>query len=85
MGGVATHYCPVGSSLPASHWTVGSVPSPELRPPSSPTGSTRLHCPSAPSGLETLGVVMDEYMDMICCRDSVKADGRKSGKKRCGG
>ena len=26
------------------------------------------------------GVVMEEYMDMICCRLSVKAEGRKSGK-----
>ena len=28
------------------------------------------------------GVVIEEYMDMICWRLSVKADGRKSGKKR---
>ena len=28
------------------------------------------------------GVVMEEYMDMICWRLSVKAEGRKSGKNR---
>ena len=28
------------------------------------------------------GVVIDEYMDMICWRLSVKAEGKKSGKKR---
>ena len=28
------------------------------------------------------GVVIDEYIDIICWRLSVKAEGKKSGKKR---
>ena len=32
-----------------------------------------------------VGVVMEEYMDMMFCRLSVNCEGKKSGKKRCGG
>eukprot|EP00964_Phaeocystis_antarctica_P001653 scaffold865_cov65-Phaeocystis_antarctica.AAC.14 len=82
-------------SAPASHLLSARRCHSQYSRPYTPSSSTTLHSASTaassassmlsvvpvPVPLGVIGEVIDEYMDMICWRDSVKAEGKKSGNR----
>ena len=76
-----TYYGPL---LLSSHCTVSTPSSSTTLHSAStaaPSASSMLSVVPVPVPLGVIGEVIDEYMDMICWRDSVKAEGKKSGNR----